>query len=81
MKAYCRWPPPKFKDVETLQAAIGAYFQTPNRDDWTVTGLALALDTSRETLMNNEDRAEFFDAIKKARRWCTSSQMRPNTSD
>jgi len=34
---------------------------------YTVTGLALALDTSRETLINYEDRVEYFDTIKVAK--------------
>lgn len=33
----------------------------------TVTGLALALNTSRQTLINYEDKDEFFDTIKKAK--------------
>jgi hypothetical protein len=34
---------------------------------YTVTGLALALDTSRETLVNYEEKAEYFDTIKRAK--------------
>lgn len=34
---------------------------------YTVTGLAVYLDTSRETLINYEERNEFFDTIKKAK--------------
>jgi hypothetical protein len=34
---------------------------------FTITGLAVALDTSRETLLNYEDRKEFFDTIKRAK--------------
>jgi hypothetical protein len=34
---------------------------------YTITGLAVALDTSRETLLNYEDREEFFDTIKRAK--------------
>ncbi len=34
---------------------------------YTITGLALALDTTRETLLDYEDRAEFSDTIKKAK--------------
>lgn len=37
---------------------------------YTITGLALALDTSRETLLNYEERDEFFDTIKKAKDRC-----------
>lgn len=32
-----------------------------------ITGMAVALDTSRQTLLNLEERNEFFDAIKKAK--------------
>lgn len=34
---------------------------------YTVTGLALVLDTSRETLINYEEKEEFFDTIKRAK--------------
>lgn len=34
---------------------------------YTVTGLALALDTSRETLTDYEDKEEFSDTIKRAK--------------
>lgn len=34
---------------------------------YSVTGLALALGTNRETLINYEEREEFFDTIKKAK--------------
>lgn len=35
-----------------------------------ITGLALALDTSRETLLDYEDRPEFSDTIKAAKDKC-----------
>jgi hypothetical protein len=35
--------------------------------DYTITGLALALDTSRQTLVEYEAKDEFIDAIKKAK--------------
>lgn len=34
---------------------------------YTITGLAVFLDTSRETLLNYESKGEFFDTIKKAK--------------
>jgi len=37
---------------------------------YTITGLALALDTSRETLLEYEEREEFVDTIKKAKDRC-----------
>lgn len=33
----------------------------------TISGLAVYLDTSRETLLNYEEREEFFDTIKRAK--------------
>ena len=37
------------------------------RKPYTITGLAVALDTSRQTLLNYEIRPEFFDTIKRAK--------------
>lgn len=37
---------------------------------YTITGLALALDTSRETLLDYQDKEEFSDTIKKAKIKC-----------
>lgn len=37
---------------------------------YTITGLALALDTSRETLLEYQERPEFVDTIKKAKDRC-----------
>jgi hypothetical protein len=73
--------PLKFPTVEDLQAAIDEYFADKGKptklDDgtlyWptvTVTGLALALDTTRETLLNYQDRPEFSDAITRAKLRC-----------
>jgi len=61
--------PLKFQSVEELQTAIDAYFAQclVDEEPLTVTGLALALDTTRQTLINYEDREEFLDAIKKAK--------------
>lgn len=59
--------PLKFPTLDALQNAIDAYFASTPEEELTVTGLALALDTSRETLMNYEERPEYFDAIKKAK--------------
>jgi len=35
----------------------------------TVSGLALALKTSRETLINYEEREKYFDTIKDAKQF------------
>lgn len=59
--------PLKFESVEVLQPLIDKYFTDTKKDEWTITGLALALETSRETLINYQEREQFFDAIKKAK--------------
>ncbi len=64
--------PLKFQSVQELEKKIDAYFKKCDKDKkpYTITGLALALDTSRETLVNYEDREEFFDTIKRAKLRC-----------
>lgn len=62
-----RGRPLKFNDIEELKSRIDSYFTNVKQEEWTITGLALALDTSRETLMNYEDKEEYFDTIKKAK--------------
>lgn len=61
------WRPLKFESVEVLQEKIDQYFKETSKDEWTLTWLAVFLDTSRETLQNYQDREEFFDSIKKAK--------------
>ena len=59
--------PLKFQSVEEMQEKIDEYFKNTPDEELTVTGLALALDTDRQTLVNYEKRDEFFDTIKKAK--------------
>lgn len=61
--------PLKFKTIKKLQDAIDEYFYKCDEDNEpvTITGLALALDTTRETLCDYEDKDLFSDAIKKAK--------------
>lgn len=59
--------PLKFKSVDELQEKIDKYFNETLREELSITGLALALDTSREVLCNYENRDEFVDTIKKAK--------------
>lgn len=64
--------PLKFSDVDDLQKRIDDYFFNcdTNSKPYTITGLALALDTNRQTLINYEDKDEYFDTIKKAKSKC-----------
>ncbi len=71
--------PLKFQTVEELQQAIDSYFEAmkevlytnadgvPVYEPLTITGLALALDTSRKVLMEYEEKDEFSNTIKKAK--------------
>ncbi len=61
--------PNKFKTVEEMQKAIDDYFIycDMNEKPYTVSGLAYALGTNRQTLINYEDKEEFVDTIKKAK--------------
>ena len=58
--------PLKFESVQELQDGIDKYFLETPEDEWTWTGLALSLDTTKETLKNYEDRPEFLSPLKKA---------------
>lgn len=69
--------PRKYNSVEELQGLIDAYFvECDNTDEpYTITGLGLALDMSRQGLINYEKGDKevygiFFDAIKKAKARC-----------
>jgi len=59
--------PLKFKSVEELQSKIEAYFKETPKEEWTITGLALALDTFRSVLCDYEDKDEFAYTIKRAK--------------
>lgn len=59
--------PLKFKTVSELEEKIAKYFEETKKEEWTITGLAIALDTSRETLCNYEKKEAYFDTIKKAK--------------
>ena len=59
--------PLKYQSVEEVEPLIEKYFQETKMEDWTITGLALALDTSRDILIDYEWRDEFSNTIKKAK--------------
>lgn len=58
-----------FPSIEELQVKIDAYFADCDENDkpYTVSGLADHLETSRQTLINYEEKAEYFDTIRKAK--------------
>ena len=61
--------PLKFKTVEELQQKIDNYFASCDEQEEpiTITGLALALDTTRETLCDYEEKDEYSDTVKRAK--------------
>jgi hypothetical protein len=61
--------PNKFNSKAHISKLIDDYFtiaEAKNRP-LTISGLALALNTSRQTLLDYEDKAEFSDTIKRAK--------------
>ena len=61
--------PMKYKSVKAMQSDIDNYFKDcdENGRPYTVSGLAYALGTNRQTLLNYEEKEEFFDTIKRAK--------------
>lgn len=57
--------PLKYQTVQELDAAINGYFDNTPKEEWTWTGLALYLDTTRQTLIDYKHREDFTDSIKK----------------
>lgn len=70
--------PLKFKSPEELQIQIDEYFSITPFEELTITGLAIHLDTFRETLCNYEERDEFYDTIKKAKQRIENAYERRN---
>lgn len=61
--------PLKYKSVKAMQEDIDKYFAECDEKGkpYTVSGLAYALGTNRQTLINYEDKEQFFDTIKDAK--------------
>lgn len=51
--------------LEEINKLSDKYFIDTKPEEWTITGLALALDTTRQTLVNYAEKDEFIDTIKK----------------
>lgn len=65
--------PLKFQNVDELKQKIDEYFEkcNENKRPLTISGLAVALDTSRKVLIDYENRGdEFSNTIKKAKSIC-----------
>jgi DNA-packaging protein gp3 len=64
--------PLKFSSVKEMQEKIDAYFEECDQkeDPYTITGLALALDTTRDVLLDYQEKDEYSNTIKKAKLKC-----------
>lgn len=61
--------PLKYESAEAMQKDIDKYFAECDEKGkpYTVSGLAYALGTNRQTLINYEDKSGFIDTIKSAK--------------
>lgn len=61
--------PKKYAEVEIMQQKINKYFKECDKENepYTVTGLCLALDICRDTLLEYSKDKRFSDTIKKAK--------------
>lgn len=61
--------PKAYTEVEVMQQKIDKYFNEcdKNKEPYTITGLALALDLDRKSINNYVKDSEFFPTIKKAK--------------
>ena len=61
--------PKKYENVEDMEEAIEKYFAEQDKKGmpYTVSGLALALGMTRETLLRYEEKDIFSDTIKRAK--------------
>lgn len=63
-----RGRPPKYKTPEEMQEVIDDYFYNLAEDEKpTIVGLALALNLSRQGLLEYADKGEFSDTVKRAK--------------
>jgi hypothetical protein len=61
--------PLKFKTPKEIEDKANEYFNMCDEKGkpYTITGLAIALDTDRKTLINYGEKEEFFHTIKKVK--------------
>ena len=64
-----RGRPKKYLTPEEMQKDISKYFEEcdTNNKPYTISGLAYALDMTRQSIINYEKDELFFDTIKKAK--------------
>jgi len=57
--------PLKFETLKELTDIADEYFKVTPWEEWTITGLALELDTTRDVLIDYQEKDEFSYAVKK----------------
>lgn len=63
--------PLAFTSVEELDAKINGYFVSLGENEpATMTGLAIALDVDRKTILNYSEKLEYFPSIARAKARC-----------
>lgn len=59
--------PLKFETAKILEEKLNEYFDHTPEEEWTITGLALTLDTSRKVLCEYNEKDEYSNTIKRAK--------------
>lgn len=59
--------PPKYTSADELNAKIDEYFNSLTPVNYTLTGLCIHLDITKETFYQYEKNEQFSDSIKRAR--------------
>jgi hypothetical protein len=59
--------PLKFEQPSDLQDAIEEYLNETPMEEWTVTGLCLAIGTNKQVLLDYEKREGFSEIVKEAK--------------
>ena len=59
--------PSKWETVQELEELINKYLDETPQDEYTITGLCLELNTTRQTLINYQDKREFAEVINRAK--------------
>jgi DNA-packaging protein gp3 len=59
--------PRKWEKPEDLIAVLNKYFEETPMEEYTITGLALAMGTSRQLLMDYQNRPEFKEIVNEAK--------------
>jgi len=61
------WKPRKWKEPQELIDLINKYLEETNFEEYSITGLALQLWSSRQLLIDYENREEYKEIIKEAK--------------